>query len=57
MDMSITAGKVWLSLIHPIVMRSEYELITTTSGKQGGITARTQGGMTLKPSLDWKPGS
>lgn len=57
MDMSITDGKVWLSLLHPVVMRAEYELIATTSGKQGGISARAQGGMTLKQSLVWKPGT
>lgn len=57
MDLSITDGKIWLSLIHPIVMRWEYEMIASASGKSNGINARAQGGMKMKQSLDWKPGN
>lgn len=54
-EVSITSGKIWLSLIQPIVIRAEYEMIATVSSKQGGLESRSQGMMLYKESLVWKP--
>jgi hypothetical protein len=54
-EVSITSGKIWLSLIQPIVIRTEYEMIATFSSKQGGQESRSQGQMLYRESLVWKP--
>lgn len=54
-DVTIRSGKLWLSLIYPLVLRQEAETIQTTrQGGGGNLGTRSQG--TVKVSLvrDWK---
>jgi len=54
--MSITGGKIWMSLLHPLVLKQELDAVMTLSDKRNGID-RAQGHVILKQSLAWKPGS
>jgi hypothetical protein len=54
-DVTVQSGKLWLSLIHPLVLRQEAETIQTTrQGAGGNLSTRFQG--TVKVSLirEWK---
>ena len=55
-EMSITGGKIWMSLIHPLVLKQELDTVMTLSDKRNGID-RAQGHVILKQSLTWKPGN
>jgi len=55
-EMSITGGKIWMSLLHPLVLKQELDTVMTLSDKRNGID-RAQGHVILKQSLAWKPGS
>ncbi len=55
-DISIESGKVWLSLVYPLVLREELETIqTAVSGSSGGPTSRIQGAVRVETSRDWQP--
>ena len=54
-DVTIESGRIWLSLLYPIIMKQDFNTIQTTrTGGQGGNAERGQG--TVKVSLvrDWK---
>ena len=54
-DVTIESGRIWLSLLYPVVLKQELSTIQTTqTGGQGGNAERGQG--TVKVSLirDWK---
>ena len=54
-DLTIESGKIWLSLIYPIIMKQELSTIQTTkSGGHGGSTERVQGKIKVFLSRDWK---
>lgn len=53
-DVSITGGKVWLSLIHPVVLREEIDTIQTIVSGGGGTSARLQGVFSLAITREWK---
>jgi hypothetical protein len=54
-EVAIQSGKIWLSLIHPIVLREELETIQSTrSGGQGGLTGRGQGTVKVSVKREWK---
>jgi hypothetical protein len=55
-EMSITGGKVWMSLIHPLVLKQEIDTVMTLSGKSDGL-GRAQGHIVLKEYIVWKPGT
>ncbi len=55
-EMSITGGKVWMSLIQPLVLKQELDTVTTLTGKADG-PGRAQGHMVLKEYIVWKPGT
>lgn len=55
-EMSITGGKVWMSLIHPLVIKQELDTVMTLSGKSGPLE-RAQGHVILKEYIVWKPGA
>jgi hypothetical protein len=48
-DVTVQSGKVWLSLIYPIVLREETDIIETAKTGQGGVASRSQGA--IKHSL------
>lgn len=54
-DVTIQNGKVWLSLIHPLVLKEEYDTIQSfKTGGQGGLTGRGQGTIKLAIEREWK---
>ena len=55
-EMSITGGKVWMSLIHPLVLKQELDTVMTLMGKSDG-PGRAQGRVMLKEYIVWKPGT
>ena len=54
-DASIESGKIWLSLLYPIVLKQELDTIqTTSSGGNGGSSERRQGKVKLSLIREWK---
>jgi len=54
-EMTIQSGKVWLSVLHPLILKKELEvIITLTQSSNGGLSSRTQGGMALSLERIWK---
>ncbi len=54
-DVTIESGKVWLSLLHPLVLREELETVQTRiSGSRGGASARLQGEVWISNVREWK---
>lgn len=53
---TIKSGKVWCSLLHPLVLREEIDaVITLTEGGEGGVKSRIQGAVKSVTTFDWKP--
>ncbi len=54
-DVTIESGKIWLSLLYPIVLRQEFDTIQTTkSGGQGGSAERGQGKVKVHLERAWR---
>lgn len=54
-EVSIQSGKLWLSLLYPIVLKEEYDSIQTfKSGGNGGLAGRGQGSIKHSVKRDWK---
>lgn len=54
-DVTISSGRIWLSLIHPIILKEETEVIQTTrKGGQGGLTTRIQSSSKVSVIREWK---
>lgn len=54
-DVTIQAGKIWLSLLYPVILREELDTIQTfKSGGRGGLEGRGQGSIKLSVKRDWK---
>lgn len=56
-ELSIVSGKVWFSLLHPMMLRQEVEAVQTLSGMSGGRSVRIQGRMVTTTASEWKPGA
>lgn len=55
-DVTIESGKLWLSLLHPVVLKEELDTIQTfKSGGHGGLAGRGQGSVKVTVTRDWKP--
>lgn len=55
-EVSIQSGKLWLSLIHPVILKEELDTIQTfKSGGNGGLAGRAQGNIKLTVTREWKP--
>lgn len=53
-DVSIVSGEIWLSLVHPLVLREDLETIQTlVTGADGGSSARIQGKVRMKTTREW----
>ena len=54
-DISISSGKVWLSLVYPVVIREQLETIQTLStGIRSGHSTLIQGSVTVAVTRTWK---
>ncbi len=54
-EVTIQSGKMWLSLIHPIILKEELDTVQTfKSGGYGGIEGRVQGTVKLSVTRTWK---
>ena len=54
-EVSIQSGKLWLSLIYPLILREETDTIQSTkSGGGGGLAARGQGSIKVSVIREWK---
>ncbi len=54
-DVAIQSGKLWLSLIHPLILREETDTIQTyRSGGQGDLATRIQGSFKISIVREWK---
>jgi len=57
-EVSISSGKLWLSLVYPIVMREQLETVQTLSaGARSGHSIRIQGSVAVAVTRTWKPGT
>jgi hypothetical protein len=55
-EVTIESGKLWLSLIHPLILREELETVQTIkSGPGGSQSTRGQGSIQLSVNRSWKP--
>jgi hypothetical protein len=55
-EVSIQSGKLWLSLIYPVILKEELDTIQTfKSGGNGGLAGRIQGSVKLFVTREWKP--
>jgi hypothetical protein len=54
-DVTIQSGKLWLSLIHPVILREELDTIQTVRyGTPGGQNSRSQGSIKVSVKRQWK---
>jgi hypothetical protein len=54
-EMTIQSGKVWCSLLHPLVLREEYQTVrTVTEGQGNGPKTKVQGGIDELRVRQWK---
>jgi hypothetical protein len=54
-DVTIESGKVWLSLIHPLVLKWEMDTIQSfKTGDKGGQRMQGQGSSKISISREWK---
>jgi len=55
-EISISSGKVWLSLVYPVVIREQLETIQTLStGMRSGHSTLIQGSVAVAVTRTWKP--
>jgi len=53
---SIESGKIWLSLLYPLILKEDYEgVVSASGGKQGDPMIRTQGSVHVLIKRHWKP--
>ncbi len=54
-EVTIQSGKLWLSLLHPLVLREELDTIQTyKSGSRDNPSSRTQGAVKVTVVREWK---
>ena len=53
-EISLRSGKVWCSLLHPIVLREEFDTVQTISSGAEGAKKRIQGGVHVVRTRQWK---
>jgi len=54
-DVTISSGKIWFSLIHPLVLRQELDTIVTLSTESDGVPTKIQGRAVVTLTSEWKP--
>jgi hypothetical protein len=54
-EVTIQSGKMWLSLIYPIILKEQLDTVQTfKSGGYGGLEGRVQGTVKLSVTRSWK---
>lgn len=54
-DVTVQSGRLWLSLIYPMILREETETIQTlSSGGSGNLATRSQGTVKVSVVREWK---
>ena len=54
-DVTIESGKIWFSLIYPVILKQELDTIQSTKGgSQGGLMSRSQGAAKVSITHVWK---
>lgn len=53
--LTIKSGKVWCSLLHPLVLRQELDMVLTEVESSGGVKSRMQGAAKTVTTNEWKP--
>lgn len=54
-NVTISAGKIWCSLIYPVILKQELDTIQSLkSGGQGGLVSRSQGAIQVSVTRTWK---
>jgi hypothetical protein len=54
-DVTIQSGKLWLSILHPIILKEELDTIqTVSSGSRGGQKSKGQGSIKVSVERQWK---
>jgi hypothetical protein len=57
-EVTIESGKFWLSLLHPLILREETEIIqTATTGGQGGLSTNGRSSAKVSVIREWKAGA
>ena len=54
-EITISSGKIWFSLIHPLVLRQELDTVITVSTESDGVPTKIQGRAVVTLSSEWKP--
>lgn len=57
-EITITSGKLWASLLHPVLLREEYDTVQTLvhrEGKRGGPETKFFGAIGVKKCRNWSP--
>lgn len=52
--MTITAGKVWCSLLHPVILKEEADVVATIDSEGAGRKVRYQGSLQISETKTWK---
>jgi len=56
LDTTITSGKIWCSLLHPLVLREEYDtVVTEVQGSGSNPKSRIQGSVKRVNTRTWTP--
>lgn len=55
MEMTISTGKVWCSLLHPVILKEDLDVVVTMNSEgAGGAKNRYQGGLRTVETKVWK---
>jgi hypothetical protein len=53
-ESSITSGRVWLSLLYPVVLKQDLQMVLSTAvGQRSGAMMRTEGAVHATTELEW----
>lgn len=55
MDVTINKGKIWASLLYPVVMYEDFDVIRTVTSKRGSTRKQMQGHVQVVRSRAWLP--
>ena len=55
---TIGSGRIWFSMVHPVVLKEEWDaVITAKSGDGEGLSSQLQGSVSIRVEREWTPGS
>jgi hypothetical protein len=53
--MAITGGKIWASLMYPLILREELQTVQTIETHEGGFTRQIHGPIRIVRARTWTP--